>query len=69
MEQKLIAAGVRNLHEFGYPQANEQNIMIDEIYSAFFSMMLKDSLGKNGVMADAAIGRLLERLDNKAGEK
>ena len=40
IKSKLIAAGVKNLREFGYPQCNENNILTDEVYSEFFREML-----------------------------
>lgn len=43
--QKLIAAGIRNLKEFGYPGVNETNILTDQIYSAFFDRMLEEHPG------------------------
>lgn len=42
MREKLIAAGVRNLKEFGYPAVNEKNILTDMIYSEFFRQMLEE---------------------------
>lgn len=38
----LLAAGVRNLKEFGYPKCNQVNILTDAVYSAFFKKMLED---------------------------
>lgn len=45
VRQKLIAAGVRNLREFGYPSVNETNILTDMIFRPFFVSMLRDNLG------------------------
>lgn len=53
---KLIAAGVRNLKEFGYPGVTVENILTDDIYSRFFKSMLEDNKGKG---ADADIDSLL----------
>lgn len=44
-EQKIIAKGVRNLQEFGYPDVTPENILTDEIYSTFFKSMLEENLG------------------------
>jgi len=58
MEDKILAAGVRNLKEYGYPDVNKENILTDPIYSAFFKSMLNDNLGKgvdeviNGLLGD-----------------
>ena len=66
MKDKLIAAGVKNLHAYGYPHCNKQNILTDEIYRAFFASMLKDNMGKAGAAVDAAIGALLKQCEAPA---
>lgn len=53
----LIDAGVKNLHEFGYPDCNATNILTDRIYAAFFKGMLEENLGHGA--ADAQIKELL----------
>ena len=58
MKAKLIAAGVKNLKVFGYPECNKDNILTDKIYKAFFASMLKDNKG-NGKTIDKAIDELL----------
>jgi len=58
MKDKLIAAGVKNLHAYGYPECNKDNILTDQIYKAFFASMLKDNKG-NGKDIDKAIDELL----------
>ena len=45
IRDKLIAAGVANLHTYGYPHCNKDNILTDKIYKAFFESMLHDNLG------------------------
>lgn len=45
MRDKIIAAGVRNLKEFGYPGVNSENIITDPIYSTYFKNMLNDNMG------------------------
>ena len=62
MRDKIIAAGVRNLKEFGYPEASAQNILTDQIYRAFFKSMLEDNLGKG---ADKPVKALLEEIQAK----
>ena len=42
----LIAAGVRNLKEFGYPDVSATNILTDRVYSVFFDNMLSENLGR-----------------------
>ena len=44
MRDRLIAAGIRNLREFGYPDVNATNILTDMIYSKMFLGMLKETL-------------------------
>jgi|GEM_PF-5392807 len=61
MERALIAAGVKNLKEYGYPEVNETNILIDPIYSAFFRSMLRDNKG-HGAAVDKAIDSLLAKI-------
>ena len=63
MKDKLIKAGVKNLQEFGYPNANKENILTDEVYKAFFASMLKDNLG-NSTDIDKAINELLAQCDS-----
>lgn len=59
IETKIVGAGVKNLKEFGYPHCNAQNILNDQIYSAFFRRMLEDNLGKG---YDESIKSLLQKL-------
>ena len=63
MEDKLIAAGVKNLHAYGYPYCNKSNILTDIIYKAFFASMLKDNKGKAGASVDKAIDNLLAKCE------
>lgn len=43
LRDQLISAGVRNLQKYGYPSVDKDNILTDEIYSAFFRSMLEHS--------------------------
>lgn len=45
IRDKLIAAGVKNLKEFGYPSVNAENILTDKIFKEFFVRMLDENLG------------------------
>ncbi len=69
IRDKLIEAGVENLHQYGYPKCDAQNILTDEIYSAFFDSMLRDNIGY-GEQIDIAIKGLREeiRQANKSAE-
>lgn len=60
--KRLIAAGVKNLREFGYPSCNETNILTDQIFSAFFASMLKGNKGQSGEL-DAVIDELLKEAE------
>lgn len=62
IKQHLIAAGVKNLKEFGYPYANEQNILTDEIYSGFFVSMLNDNKGLSTKQVDSVIDEILNEI-------
>ena len=62
---KIIANGVRNLKEFGYPSVTPENILTDMIFRKFFKSMLEDNLGKG---QDVTIGELLEEIE-KAEDK
>lgn len=64
IEKKLIAAGVRNLKEFGYPNCNEDNIITDDIYKQFFLSMLQDNKGQAGHDVDMIIDSLIHRITN-----
>lgn len=44
---ELITQGVNKLKKFGYVHVNEQNILSDEVYQAFFERILKERLKKN----------------------
>jgi hypothetical protein len=63
MRDKLIAAGVRNLKEYGYPDVNAENILTDLIYRGFFLSMLEDNLGKG---VDDAIKPLITEIEAQA---
>lgn len=58
----LIAAGVKNLKEFGYPQVTKENILTDKIYSGFFKSMLEENLGSSDEI-DEVINELLSDLE------
>lgn len=60
IKQHLIKAGVKNLKEFGYPYVNEENILTDEVYYAFFKEMLEENKG-HSEQVDKAIDELLTK--------
>lgn len=62
IRKKLIQAGIRNLKEYGYPDVDDENIITDMIYSAFFSSMLSDNLGAAGTHVDTEIKVLLHEI-------
>jgi hypothetical protein len=57
IEKRIVDAGVRNLHKFGYPSCSAENILIDRIYKQFFASMLESNRHQG---QDAAIDHLLE---------
>jgi hypothetical protein len=61
MRDKLIANGIRNMKEFGYPHVGQDNILTDEIYREFFKTMLESSKGY-GTQTDRVIDGLLESI-------
>lgn len=69
IEAALIAAGVRNLKEFGYPNCNKDNILTDEIYRQFFLSMLEENKGGLGPSADKVIDSLIERINQSTTTK
>jgi len=66
IREKLIAAGVNNLKEFGYPSVNKENILTDKVYAAFFKTMLVENIG---VVADLdiVINELIKEVENNLG--
>ncbi len=62
IREKLIAAGVRNLKEFGYSTVSAANILTDRVYSAFFLSMLKDNLGKG---VDKEVKGLIKEIEDQ----
>lgn len=66
IRKHLLCAGVRNLHEYGYPHCTVSNILTDKIYSSFFKSMLESNKGY-GVAADAEIDKLLADITRETG--
>lgn len=58
MKEMLIQDGVARLKEFGYPDVNEENILTDRVYKAFFKKMLAGIRGIHPV-SDEAINEIL----------
>ena len=67
IREKLIAAGVKNLKEFGYPDCNKINIFTDMIYKKMFVSMLKENKG-HGETTDNAIDELIVKCNAFEGE-
>jgi hypothetical protein len=68
IKDKLVAAGVKNLKEFGYPSVNASNIVTDYVFSRFFVSMLNQNKG-HGKDVDAAIDELLAEIAKKEKPK
>jgi len=62
IKDHLLKAGVKNLKEYGYPDANKENILTDIIYSGMFKSMLKDNKGNSFKQVDDVIDRLLSTI-------
>jgi len=64
---QILDAGVKNLREFGYPHVDRQNILTDQVYSAFFRKMLEES---RGLGFDGDLNNMLDEIDKplKGGE-
>jgi hypothetical protein len=60
IRERLIAAGVKNLKEFGYSEVTNENILTDEVYGEFFNSMLRDNKG-HSTRIDKVIDELLNR--------
>jgi hypothetical protein len=58
----ILNRGVANLHEFGYPGANTQNILTDPIYKVFFKSMLEENLNVGDSRVAAEVAKLLEEV-------
>lgn len=59
IKDHLLKAGVKNLKEFGYPDANKENILTDIIYAGMFKSMLNDNKGQATKQVDDVIDELL----------
>jgi hypothetical protein len=59
IKDHLLKAGVKNLKEFGYPDANKENILTDIIYGGMFKSMLNDNKGQATKQVDDVIDELL----------
>jgi hypothetical protein len=65
IKNKLIQAGVRNLKEYGYSKVDNESILTDKIYSAFFSEMLKHNLDESESENNKVINDLLTEISNR----
>ena len=65
VRESLIAAGVKNLKEFGYPSVDEKNIFTDTVYVLMFQSMLRDNLSRSTPIIDEVINDLLKEIGTK----
>ena len=65
MKDKLIATGVKNLREFGYPHCTKDNILTDMVYCKFFLSMLKDQGPQPKLVQDAIDTLISECISSK----
>lgn len=59
---RLIEAGVNNLKEFGYPYANQNNILTDVVYSQIFNSMLNENMGHSNSV-DEVINEIKKEIE------
>ena len=63
IREKIIAAGVRSLQQFGYPDCNNENIMTDKVFKAFFESQLQELIsGRSSRIIKEASKELLAEL-------
>lgn len=62
IKNHLLKAGVRNLKEYGYPDADTQNILTDTIFIAFFKTMLESNKGQSSTQIDNVIDDIIGEL-------
>lgn len=63
VRSKLVSAGVKNLRQYGYHGCNEDNILTDQIFKAFFATMLRENLGRG---YDREISAMLKECGEEA---
>jgi hypothetical protein len=64
IRDRLMQRGAANLREFGYPSANESNILADYIFRKMFRSMLEDDENKGAATAiEAARVALIAEID------
>lgn len=61
-KENLIKQGVAKLKKFGFVNVNKTNIVTDEVYTLYFSKILREMLGIDSE-ADIAINKLLESMN------
>jgi hypothetical protein len=67
IRKELIKAAVKNMREFGYEYADEENVITDEVYSRFFVSMLKENKGHSASI-DEVINELLAECESPKKE-
>ncbi len=60
IKEKIIANGVKNQKDFGFPNVTSENILTDPMYSEFFLSSLKDNLGRG---YDKIINELISEIE------
>lgn len=54
MRQQIIAACVKHLREFGYPDCNADNVLTDAIYSRFAKSMIEATIAELHISSPVA---------------
>jgi hypothetical protein len=68
-KKMIIANGIKNLHEFGYEMANEENIMTDFIYVQMFKRMLESNKGEDDRIDHVIDAILLDMFNRQTTNK
>jgi SAM-dependent methyltransferase len=64
MQEKLIQQAVRSLKQFGFENANNQNILREGVYKIYFEKILRSKLGQ-AEFIDEAVNKLLKKISHK----
>jgi hypothetical protein len=62
IRERMLAAGIRDAHQFGYPKVNRVNIMRDYVYGKFFESQLRQVLDDPTLREHEQIQRVAKSL-------
>lgn len=58
----ILQKAVKNIRAFGYPDANEENIMTDSICAPMFKVMLEGHLPLSNTQTQTVIYEILSKI-------